>query len=367
MADEYKFDASKKPRSMDVALDKIRPDGGTQQRPLNPDAVAEYVERLEANEAPPPLKLIEDAEGNFWLYDGFHRNHARHQHAKATGKNPAEMMVRVAVQKGTQRDAVWLSYAANKDHGVRREPGVVRAIVERVLGDEAYAKLSAKAVAEHVGTSQRYVERVKEEMRSASSAQGGGSKTAPADAGKRTVTRGGQTYEMDVTAMAGPKKAKTTAALPGPLATDDKEPEADEDKVGNKLTNPLHRTVFGRAAELWETYKEINRIKNAAMGAIDLKDELYRYVHVTGTRSDLENAALDFKHAMPYALCPVHPDDATASKDCKWCNGSGWLPKPKYDLAMAALAKGNGNGNGQAADPKSERRGAAPYTSKAGK
>ncbi len=40
-----------------------------------------------------------------------------------------------SVSVGTQRDAVWLSFAANKDHGVRRAKGVVKEIIEKILKD----------------------------------------------------------------------------------------------------------------------------------------------------------------------------------------------------------------------------------------
>lgn len=309
-------------RFAEVALDQIRTDGGTQQRDVDDDAVADYAERCRGGSRPPPIQLVWDGK-HFWLWDGFHRYHA----ARAAGW----AKLRASVTEGTQREAVWLSFGANKDHGVRRPRGAVREIIEKILDDPEWAKMSAAAIAEHVGASDRYVKEV--------ASTGGASCERSQDTATRTVTRGKTTYEM----RKPPKPRRKAASNGDGHDAESDAPEPTHDAVGNPLTDPAHRRVFARAAELDEMMRAVSAIKGKVKEAIGEKDPLYAFLIGTAFGLNCDSIRTDLKSTKPYALCPAHPDDATARAGCRWCRdrrtgvGCGWLAKSQYEACLASL------------------------------
>lgn len=141
-----------------ISLDKIKIDGETQPRAfINESIVAEYAEQMEAGAKFPPVNVIFDGT-NYWLWDGFHRWHAR----RKLGKK----MIAVETTKGTREDAQWRSFGANTGHGLRRtnedkERAVKAALqhpraIKKQLGDEE--------IAEHCGVTPPTVAKYRKEM-----------------------------------------------------------------------------------------------------------------------------------------------------------------------------------------------------------
>lgn len=308
-------------RDFDVA--KLRRDGGTQQRPTDPTLVEEYAQMRRDGSEPPPVRAVLDPEGNMWLWEGFHRYEAAVLAGKPT--------LNLSVTRGTQRDAQALSFAANKQHGLRRQPGVVRQIVNRIVSDPEWSKASNAAIAEHVGASVRYVEEI------VAAAKAGG-KERPAT---REVTRKGKTYEMNTAAIKGNRAEKpagngqaATAESPAP---EEKKPEpVTADALGNAIDDPAIIEVFTRAPEIAEHMRALSAVRRAVLAAAEPpKDEderkrwrpdpLYAALDVAGFKSEAKNAWDDLKFAIPHALCPAHAADKLARKDCKWCKGRGWV------------------------------------------
>ena len=131
-----------------VELDRIRLDGDTQRRLVDPAVVQDYRERMEAGDKFPPADVFYDGT-NHWLADGRHRYHA----AKRAGLKSLDCNV----HEGDVRQAQWFSLGANKTNGAHRDRCEVRRILETVLRDEEWAKTPAAKVAEHVGCSQQTV------------------------------------------------------------------------------------------------------------------------------------------------------------------------------------------------------------------
>lgn len=86
-----------------IELKNIRIDGGTQQRPLSQDGLDRYRERHEGGEDFPAIETVFDGKDH-WLWDGFHRYHV--------ARTMRDTVIMAHVTKGTQRDAVWLSFSA---------------------------------------------------------------------------------------------------------------------------------------------------------------------------------------------------------------------------------------------------------------
>jgi hypothetical protein len=139
-----------------ISIESLRVDGGTQPRgELNADYVAELVERIGNGDKLPPLSAVYDGT-DYWLWDGFHRCCA---YADAGVE-----AVDVEVATGTQADAQWRSYAANRVHGLRRTSADKRRAVEAALGHPNGARLSDRSIADHCGVSHTLVAQIRDSV-----------------------------------------------------------------------------------------------------------------------------------------------------------------------------------------------------------
>lgn len=119
---------------------------------LTSDAVRDYAEAYSARTPLPPLEVF-DVDGVYYLVDGFHRMRA----ALAAG---VEFLSVTVVGKGTLDDASWYATGVNKLHGVRRSDEDKRKAV-RIALEGIGAEMSNRAIAEHVGVSDKFVSKVR--------------------------------------------------------------------------------------------------------------------------------------------------------------------------------------------------------------
>lgn len=135
---------------------KIRLDGQTQSRiALSEDVIVEYAGLMKGGYQFPPLLVVFDG-ASYWLVDGFHRRWAA---VKAKVKD-----LKCIVLQGTRDDARWISYGANKDHGLpRSNPDKKRAVLAALKHPNG-AKWSDGKIGEHVGVSQRMVTKYRQEL-----------------------------------------------------------------------------------------------------------------------------------------------------------------------------------------------------------
>ena len=112
---------------MDLGLDRIRIDGGTQPRTaIDEDVVADYADLCGSGVDLPPVTVFFDGTA-YWLADGFHRYWAN--------KRINREHVVAEVHQGTQRDAILYSVGANTAHGLRRTNADKRKAVVTMLTD----------------------------------------------------------------------------------------------------------------------------------------------------------------------------------------------------------------------------------------
>lgn len=125
---------------MNVKLEQIRMDGGTQPRAaINPAIVAEYAEDMRQGAEFPRVVLFFDGT-EYWLADGFHRVEA----ARQAGREEIDAEIR----QGDRRKAVLFSVGANANHGFRRTNEDKRRAVMTLLEDEEWKKWSNRKIAE---------------------------------------------------------------------------------------------------------------------------------------------------------------------------------------------------------------------------
>lgn len=154
------------PDKADLVVCKIADlaiDSDLQQRAGGVDkrTVSEYSADLLDGVTLPPIDAVEitedgDLNGALLVWDGFQRIEA---HTEA-GLDE----IKVSIRKGTYEDAVWLSCAANKGHGLRRRPEDKRKAIASALMLERSRKLSDRQIAEHCGGSPTLVGTVRKEL-----------------------------------------------------------------------------------------------------------------------------------------------------------------------------------------------------------
>src|SRR5579871_944496 len=128
------------PEASLLAIADIRTDGGTQNRTLDSSVVRQYASLMAAETKFPPLTVWFDGT-HFWLSDGFHR--------LAAAKKCGFKHVTAHIYLGSLEDALWDSYGANSQHGLRRQRGTTSALIERALKHANASSLSNVQLAMH--------------------------------------------------------------------------------------------------------------------------------------------------------------------------------------------------------------------------
>lgn len=134
---------------MNVRLEQIRTDGGTQPRAaISAAVVAEYAEDMRQGAEFPRVVLFFDGT-EYWLADGFHRVEA----ARQAGHEE----IGAEIRQGDRRKAVLFSVGANANHGFRRTNEDKRRAVMTLLDDEEWRKWSDNKIASQCGVSHPFV------------------------------------------------------------------------------------------------------------------------------------------------------------------------------------------------------------------
>ena len=141
---------------MNLSLDKIRIDGGTQSRAkIDQDVVVEYATAMQEGAKFPPVVVFHDG-AEYFLADGFHRYFA----AKKAG-SPG---IKCDVKEGTLRDAILYSFGANHDHGLRRTTADKRKAVIAMLSDIEWQEWSDREIARQCQVSHPFVAAIRKEL-----------------------------------------------------------------------------------------------------------------------------------------------------------------------------------------------------------
>jgi ParB-like chromosome segregation protein Spo0J len=334
-------------REVNLSVQMIRIDGGTQPRAdIDRNIVAEYAADLKDGAEFPPVDVFYDGT-NHWLADGFHRLHAHRQAGREA--------VRAIIHQGTQSDAQWHGYAANRDHGLRRTNADKERAVRAALEHPKATTLSDQQIAEHVGVSREYVCRSRKHLVTES-------QDAPAT---RTVTRRGKRYEMNVakigkrSARTKPKSAPlsaTAAAATTPAPASDcgsattlengavrrqpatRPPQARvTDEEGRVIESEDVIAAFAGRPEFKALMSEVSGLKNK------FRDLTQRsggaWAAQTQNQRDFEvavsNAQNVLRFSMPYAVCPL-----CGGAKCAQCKNTGWMPETVYERVPSGARGG---------------------------
>jgi hypothetical protein len=137
-----------------LALDHITLDRRLQSRALRPGVVKDYLGALRRGEELPPVRVVRDANDHYYLVDGHHR-------IAATQQMLGIEDVAVEVVNGTFADALWLSWGANRGHGLRRTQKDKRRAIQAAIAHPRWTLQSDRAIARHIGCDHKTVARMR--------------------------------------------------------------------------------------------------------------------------------------------------------------------------------------------------------------
>ena len=141
---------------MNIGLDKIRIDGGTQSRvKIDENVVAQYADEMLNGDLFPPVVLFHDGV-DYWLADGFHRYFAN--------KRINSPGIRADVKEGSVRDAILHGIEANNKHGLRPTNEDKRKGVMTMLKDIEWQDLSNREIGRICGVSHTLVNAIRKEL-----------------------------------------------------------------------------------------------------------------------------------------------------------------------------------------------------------
>lgn len=307
-----------------IRLDLISVDAGTQQRPLDEDVLSRYMALMTDGVEFPPIEVVLDGV-NFWLWDGFHRLECARRRGQKT--------IAAYVTDGNLRDAIWLSFGANKEHGLPRQKGVAGEIIGKILTDTSWSKKSLSAIARHVGVTKQYVSLVKGELVKAHR-----SSTLTIDDKNRVselkTAQGSSTLPLS---RAPEIEVKTKTGIPYTQRSQEKKQKVQEepkDAVGQVIPEHLQELFEGRKV-IWQFISDLARLRDSVNKHIDMRDQTFSLLNITAFQANYENFRRTLKSAMPYAVCCYCGGED--SKNCKACQGFGLLNKDTYEAAPREL------------------------------
>jgi hypothetical protein len=143
---------------LDVKLSEIDIENSVQARVrLDGNVVEEYMGLMRTGVEMAPVLLYREGDA-YYIVDGFHRIDA----ARSMGLKK----IRAEVKDGTKADAAWDALSSNTTHGLRRSNADKRRAVELALKNPRSRKMSARAIAEHVGVDHKTVAAIQKEKES---------------------------------------------------------------------------------------------------------------------------------------------------------------------------------------------------------
>ncbi len=139
-----------RPKPTRLALDQIALDHRLQARELKSVAVKDYAAVERRGEDLPPVLVVRDRDDNLWLADGHHRFAAKQE-----SQGAADLAVEII--EGTFDDALWLSWGANRNHGLRLTAKDKRRAILAAVQHSRWSQESDRTIAQHIGCDHKTV------------------------------------------------------------------------------------------------------------------------------------------------------------------------------------------------------------------
>jgi hypothetical protein len=334
-----------------IRLDRIRIDGGTQQRALDTDTVAEYAALIRDESTPPPGIVFNDGRDN-WLAEGFHRYHAH----RAAGRELMECEVRT----GTQRDAILYSLTeANARNGLPLTNTEKRHRVETILKDPEWSRWTDGEISRRSGVTRPMVTKLRASL---------GTVTSEAPTERTYITKHGTVATMNVANIGrrsepqepppekveprDPALAPEPAAKPKPAAAEKPAPaekgksraedppaakgaKGAKGKTADAAPVPLDQTGWPIPAKLQPKLIDGRERVTSLLSAITalgkqaadvINGDGGEYIDPQEAKDLLGNFRRFIAGYVPHAVCRH-----CGGRGCKACEKRGWLPKLRFE------------------------------------
>ncbi len=284
-----------------IPIKDICLNGGTQQREVDDDVMKRYSALMADGVKFPAVEIITDGKNNY-LTDGFHRYFA----ALRLNKKYLE----ANIENGTRRAAIFASFAANKENAFPRQPGTVKGIIEKILKDGDWAKISQSDIARHVGCTHQFVSKIQAEAKRLSCNQlqdrtpKSGQKQGLSRSKTVNVKRGGSEYEAEV-----PEKKVL-------------------DSKGKQVPEHLIK-YFERANEYRQMIKQQNDMLKTVRQGKEVGDLFYKFIKIENLTARIGDVKRIFRFALPYAVCGYCGGDEN-NDECRACDGAGFVNELTY-------------------------------------
>lgn len=283
-----------------VPIKDIVTDCKTQHRPVDDDVMRRYQALMADGVKFPPVSIVTDGK-NFYLWDGFHRYFA---HLRLNRK-----YILANIENGTRRDAIYFSFSANKENAFPRQPGTAKVIIEKIIKDDEWSKMSLREIADHVGVTERYVRKLQAELKSyprnsSEDKPHSKPKNQLSRAKTRTVKRGDSEYEMQV-----PEKKVL-------------------DSTGKQVPEHLVK-YFERANEYRQMIKQLNDMLKTVREGKEAGDLFYRYIKIENLTAAIKTLKNIYRFALPYAVCG-YCGGSENNAECRACGGCGFANEQGY-------------------------------------
>jgi hypothetical protein len=229
-----------------IAIKDIRRDGGTQPRAtIDFEAVFDYMDAMADGAKFPPVVVFYDG-ASYWLADGFHRVKA----AEQAGSHE----IGCDLRQGTQHDAQWYSFGANKTNGLRRTNDDKHRAVKAALVHPNGAHLSNRQIAAHVGVDEGTVRNWREKL------------TAEIPQSPKRRGRDGRTIKVtnigksagNAQSAAGPEAAQSEAAIDEACAGNPSTPAECADTNAVLCADAAEAVANDWCQRVWRTCLQIS-------------------------------------------------------------------------------------------------------------
>lgn len=299
---------------MILSLDLIRTDGDTQQRELEQNVVDEYAELMEQGVVFPEIRVIYDKDNNsYWLWDGFHRLEAM--------KKIGITETLVDINDGDYAYAISCSYSANKDHGLRRQPGVVKKIIIKMLNDPTWFNQLDADIALHVGCNRSYVSKVR---------------AAELDKAHKEDVQAGQVTLNDKNCPVLEADENDEQDQSHLNETDEVQQPKEKifsDETGRQIPKNLVSYYLSKR-KVENLINKVTGIKRELNAAVKDKEVVFHDIDLKRFDVDCKNLRNTLKATLPFAVCPYCGGDAN---DCKACKGYGFVNELVWNAAPEEL------------------------------
>lgn len=294
------------PTNLDVTqvpIDTIDTTDETQSRAsMNSELISQYTEAMLAGAEFPPVDLFRDwmVDEKHFIADGHHRVHA----ARAAGLET----INAIVHAGGLDEAIEFSCGANKTHGLYRSNADKRRAVSLML--ERHANWSNRKIAAHVGVSDPFVGKTRDQLLTVSSCE---------TADPQRVGTDGKARNAPTRAIGNSKAVGTKRQPSGGVTFDPTEWEGDDTRASSKPDNGLGDGGNEVAGQLRDAINHLNRAARVARRASENRPHgNHVAVSIQGILRSIQGAKSMMRMLMPAAPCEC-------ASGCDRCRQSGHL------------------------------------------